>query len=209
MSFVSHTMFLCCRYIVSLPFDWYSEKYVVSLCVLFKIVAKYISPSSPRDLAVRVIQPTGHWNTRRFCTRRYSLVSFRPARWPEGKGDAFLRVFISTCLWIQYLGERAEDPTDVRTLIWNLVLLQAGVALVSRAPPAYCPSLIRLLHNNPREYGILGSNVVKSVPCICNNLRLLRANAAVLLLDMFNASWLLTTFLFMWEDQHIFHTSAV
>lgn len=207
MSFVSYTMFLCCRYIVYLPFDWYSEKYVVSLCVLFKIVAKYISPSSPRDLAARVIQPTGHWNTRCFCTILLCRLDLHADL--KGTETRFYARSSGTCLWIQCLGDRAEDPTDVRTLIWNLVLFQAGVTLVSHASPAYCPSLLRLLHNNPREYGILGSDVVKSVPCICNNLRLLRANAAVLLLDMFNASWLLTTFLFMWEDQHICHTSAV
>lgn len=74
----------------------------------------------------------------------------------------------------QYLAERSErDLTDVLTLIWRFVPLQAGVSLVSRALPAYCPSVtwhqlektwnsVALqgveeiqANDNPREDGVL------------------------------------------------------
>lgn len=96
----------------------------------------------------------------------------------------FLHVFIGhvtgNCLWMprppppQYLAERSErDLTDVLTLIWRFVPLQAGVGLVSRALPAYCPSVtwhqlektwnrVALqgveeiqANDNPREDGVL------------------------------------------------------
>lgn len=52
-------MFICYRYMVSFLFDRYSGKYVVSLCVLFKIVAKYISPPAPGSQLS--ILSTGRW----------------------------------------------------------------------------------------------------------------------------------------------------
>lgn len=74
-----------------LLFDWYSGKYVVSLCVLIKIAAKYtpLLPQGPRS-PCHPIDGSLERQDSDFCTRHYSLVSYRPARWPEGNGDAFL-----------------------------------------------------------------------------------------------------------------------
>lgn len=95
-------MFLFYRHMISFPFDLYSGKYVVLLCVLFKIVAKCISPPPPGpSFPYHSIDGSVEIQNSDFCTRRYSLVSYRPARWPEGNGGGFLRMLI----WIQYLGE--------------------------------------------------------------------------------------------------------
>lgn len=138
---------------------------------------------------------------------------YRPARWPEGKGHVFLHVFIGhvtgNCLWMspppppQYLAERSErDLTDVLTLIWRFVLLQAGVGLVSHALLAYCPSvmwhrvektwksrpagsggdsgLCALLMTIPEKTAFLNceSGLKRLILDTCNSVRMLWAKAA-------------------------------
>lgn len=77
----------------SLLFDWYSGKYVVLLCVLFIIVAKYTPPSFAQG--PRRVQSTGHWKYKIQISARGVILLCRTDLHADLKGTE-MRCYVSS-----------------------------------------------------------------------------------------------------------------